>query len=88
MMAIWVGFREVDDGKTVRRSYLRGMTSFGSVSSTVRTDDATTYGTKNAALEAVRSAYAGYPRAKGVRTGAVRVDGGDAKQQITKDGDQ
>ena len=72
----WIAYREYDvddETGTVDRSYLRGTTAFGSASLTNDPTDAAQYGSKQAALDAIKAAY---PRkVPGVRKGAVRADG-------------
>lgn len=79
-MASWVGYRECDSNGTARREFVRGISRLGGLSTSLTADESQAHTTKKSAIAAVRETFADYPRARGVRYGAVRVDPPDNQQ--------
>ena len=73
-MGSWVGYREFDaeDGQT-RRDFVRRVTPAGRLSLSSTPAGCAGHATKQDAVAAVRASFAGYPRAHGIRYGAVRL---------------
>ena len=73
-MGSWVGYREfeAEDGQT-RRDFVRRVTPAGRLSLSSTPAGCAGHATKQDAVAAVRASFAGYPRAHGIRYGAVRL---------------